>query len=154
MNIKHTTITNIDKIIETYKNTEGVDVVYVCTTDIKYSDKPVDVFYREEKHPQFGNNYFGVSIDNDKIRVCNADVCTNCFFGVVENDEGMLEYSSSLSEGKTFENGNMIGGGRSKILSNGPVDIFKIKDGQMVLEVKFDEYGTFEPDTIVNNINS
>jgi len=34
MEIQHTTVTQIDKIIETYKRTEGTDIVYVCTTDL------------------------------------------------------------------------------------------------------------------------
>lgn len=142
MDIKHTTVTNIDKVIETYKNTDGEDIVYVCTTDLVIGEIPVDVFYRKTPHPTFKNNYFGIFLEGENIKICNADLVTNLHFGVVENDEGMLEYSRSPSETKVFSNGNEIGGGRMKITSNAPVDIYKIRDGRLQLEAKFDEYDT------------
>ena len=144
MEIKHTTLTQVDTVIETYKNTEGVDINYVCTTDLVTTDHPVDVFYRKEPHPQFGNNYFGLLIKNDAIEIVNADMVTNLHFGMVENDDGLLEYSRTANEAKAFKNGNTISGGRVRIKSNAPCDIFKIVDGNLQLEAKFDEYNTVD----------
>lgn len=144
MEIKHTTVTQIDKVIETYKNTEGVDINYVCTTDLITVDLPVDVFYRETPHPEHGNNYFGLIVEGDKIKILNADMITNLHFGMVQNDEGMLEYSRSANDAKAFQNGNTISGGRVRIKSNAPCDIFKIVDGNLQLEAKFNEYNTVD----------
>lgn len=142
MDIKHDTVTNIDKIIETYKATEGVDIIYVCTTDLVVGNVPVDVFYRDTPHPDFKNHYFGVYPEGTQVKVCNADMITNLHFGVVENDEGALEYSRSLAETKSFANGNQIGGGRIRIQCNAPCDIYKVHEGRMRLEARFDEYDT------------
>tara|TARA_B110000305_G_scaffold114180_1_gene128443 strand:- start:546 stop:989 length:444 start_codon:yes stop_codon:yes gene_type:complete len=144
MEIQHTTVTQIDKIIETYKRTEGTDIVYVCTTDLITTDFPNDIFYRDTPHPEFGNQYIGIAVEGDNITVCNADQIVNLHFGIVENDEGLLEYSRSKSEVKEFANGNTISGGRASIQSNAPVDIYKVVDGSLRLEAKFDEYNTVE----------
>ena len=83
MEIRHTTVTQIDTVIETYKNTEGVDISYVCTTDLITADLPVDIFYRETPHPEYGNNYFGLIIEGEGIKIINADMITNLHFGMV-----------------------------------------------------------------------
>ena len=144
MEIKHSTITQIDTVIETYKRTEDTDITYVCTTDLVTTDTPVDVFYRATPHPEHGNNYFGLLINGGVVEIVNADMVTNLHFGMVENDDGLLEYSRTANEAKAFKNGNTISGGRVRIKSNAPCDIFKIVDGNLQLEAKFDDYNTVD----------
>jgi hypothetical protein len=50
---------------------------------------------------------------------------------MVENDEGNLEYSVHRHDYKSFDNGNMIDGGRDYIRSSGKVKIFVVRDGVM-----------------------
>ena len=59
MNIQHYPLFNIKKAEALYTEKDGVEVKYVCTTDLRNSDIPADIFYRETPHPQFGNYYFG-----------------------------------------------------------------------------------------------
>ena len=60
MDIKHPKIFDTDALEEHYSEKDGVPVHYVCTTDLKASDKPADIFYRDTPHPEFGNKYFGM----------------------------------------------------------------------------------------------
>jgi len=134
MNIKHYPLFNTNEVCKVYSDKDGVDVKYVCTTDLKASDVPVDVFYRATPHPEFGNRYFGLYYDHhrDATMITNADIVETQEFGVVENDEGELEYSQSHHDYKQFENGNMIDGGRQYIRSSLGADVLKVKDGEFV----------------------
>ena len=60
MNIQHQSLFDIAQLEEHYSNKDGVPVKYVCTSDLRVSDIPMDIFYRETPHPEFGNYYFGV----------------------------------------------------------------------------------------------
>ena len=133
MKIKHhPNITDIQKVVDYYSEKDGVEVKYVCTTDLIASDVPVDVFYRDTPHPEFGNRYFGLYYDRvrDALMICSADVVETFNFGMVENDNGELEYSQSHHDYKMFENGNMIDGGRAYIRSTNCCDVYKIKNGE------------------------
>jgi len=132
--IKHFPITNIDKIIQHYSEKDGVNISYVCTTDLRTSDLPVDIFYRDNPHPKFENRYFGIfySYNTDNYMICDADVVENLSFGLIEDDNGDLQYSQSQHDYKSFDNGNMIDGGRAYIRSSNSVDIYVIRDGKMV----------------------
>lgn len=133
MTIKHYPVFPTEKVIEHYSNKDGVPVKYVCTTDIKHSDMPVDIFYRETPHPEFGNRYFGLFYDPaERVMIINADLVEEFEFGMVENDVGDLEYSQSHHDYKLFENGNMIDGGRQYIRSSLGCDVYRIKDGEFV----------------------
>lgn len=133
MTIKHYPVFPTEKVIEHYSNKDGVPVKYVCTTDIKRSDMPVDIFYRETPHPEFGNRYFGLFYDPaERVMITNADLVEEFEFGMVENDVGDLEYSQSHHDYKLFENGNMIDGGRQYIRSSLGCDVYRIKDGEFV----------------------
>jgi len=94
MNIKHHPNFNTDEVVEKYEEKDGVSIKYVCTTDLRASDVPVDIFYRETAHPQFGNHYFGLYYDHyrDCVMICDADMIGEFEFGVVENDTGELEF--------------------------------------------------------------
>lgn len=134
MNVKHYPIFNTEEVCKLYTEKDGVAVTYVCTTDLKASDVPVDVFYRETPHPQFGNKYFGLYYDHirDCMMITNADIVETFEFGCVENDAGELEYSQSHHDYKQFENGNMIDGGRQYVKSSLGVEIYHVKNGSMV----------------------
>ena len=129
MNIKHHSVTKIEQAEKLYSEKDGVEVKYVCTTELK--DVIADIFYRETPHPKFGNRYFCLFFRGDDLYVANADSIENLTFGMVENDEGNLEYSRSRHDYKSFKNGNMIDGGRSYIRSSGKVKIFVVRNGEM-----------------------
>ena len=130
MIIKHYPITKIDQVEKLYSQKDGVPIKHVCTTEFR--DFVADVFYRETPHPDFGNKYFAILFRGDKPYIVNADQIENFTFGMVENDDGNLEYSQSRHDYKSFDNGNMIDGGRDYIRSSGKVKIFTVRDGKMV----------------------
>jgi hypothetical protein len=129
MNIKHYPITNISQAEKLYSEQDGVPVKHVCTTE--FHDVIADVFYRETPHPEFGNKYFALLFRDDKLYIANADQVEDLTFGMVENDEGDLEYSQYRHDYKSFKNGNMIDGGRDYIRSSGKVRVFVVRDGIM-----------------------
>ena len=135
MNIKHHPLFDTDEVCRRYSEKDGVDVAYVCTTDLTASDVPVDVYYRGSPHPQFRNRYFGLYYDHvrDHVMITNADLVEDLEFGMVENDEGELEYSQSHHDYKQFNNGNMIDGGRVYIRSSAPAHVYTIQDGQLMI---------------------
>lgn len=130
MIIKHYSITDTRKVEELYSLRDGVPINHVCTTE--FGDAVGDIFYRETPHPEFGNKYFCLFFRGDDMYVANADSIENLTFGMVENDDGQLEYSRSRHDYKSFKNGNMIDGGRDYIRSSGEVKVFVVRDGQMV----------------------
>lgn len=134
-NIKHYPITNIAQVEKFYSEKDGVPVKHVCTTE--FHDAIADVFYRATPHPEFGNKYFAlyfrVSTNKqyDQLMIANADQVENLTFGMVENDDGNLEYSQHRHDYKSFKNGNMIDGGRDYIRSSGKVKVFVVRNGIM-----------------------
>jgi hypothetical protein len=133
--IKHFPITNTDKVIEHYSQKDNVPINYVCTTDFRMSDRPADIFYRDSPHPEFGNRYFGIAVnyEDGSYTIFNADEIESFTFGLVEDDDGNLQYSQSHHEYKSFDNGNMIDGGRRYIRSSrNNVCIYVVSDGKMV----------------------
>ncbi len=127
--IKHFPITNTDKVCELYSEKDGVPIKHVCTTE--FNNAVADVFYRDTPHPEFGNRYFAILFRDDKMYIANADQVEDFSFGMVENDEGHLEYSVHRHDYKSFKNGNMIDGGRDYIRSSGKVKVFVVRDGIM-----------------------
>lgn len=127
--IKHYPITKITQAEKIYSEKDGVPVKHVCTTE--FGDAIADIFYRETPHPKFGNRYFCLFFRGDDLYVANADSIENLSFGMVENDDGDLEYSRSRHDYKSFKNGNMIDGGRDYIRSSGKVKIYVVRDGVM-----------------------
>ena len=130
--IKHHPILDTEKIIKHYEEEDNVPITYICTTDLRVSDRPVDIFFRESPHPEFGNRYFGLYAYNGDLMICNADNVEELEFGVVENDAGQLEYSQSHHDYKSFNNGNMIDGGRAYIRTSGCTAVYCVRDGEMV----------------------
>ena len=132
MNIVHENLFDIEKVEKIYTEKDGVEVKYVCTTDLNASDVPVDVFYRATPHPEFGNRYFGLYHCHirDCMMITNADVVETFEFGMILVD-GKYYYSQSHHDYKVVE-GKMIDGGRLYIRSSGGADVFKIQDGEFV----------------------
>jgi hypothetical protein len=130
MIIKHYPVTKIQQAEKVYSEKDGVSVKHVCSTE--FNDVIADIFYRETPHPKFGNKYFCLFFRGDDLYVGNADSVENLAFGMVENDNGELEYSQSLHDYKSFKNGNMIDGGRDYIRSSGNAKIFVVRNGQLI----------------------
>lgn len=132
MNIKHEPIFKTDTIAEHYSKKDGVEVKYVCTSALGGEARAVDIFYRATPHPQFGNRYFGLYIDQqDRIMITNADVIEGAEFAMIQDGEGNLHYSAHRHDCKMIGD-NMIDGGRAYIRSSGDVVLYKIHDGLFV----------------------
>lgn len=131
MKIKHNPVFNTEKVIEHYSEKDGVDVTYVCTTDLHMSDVPVDVFYRETPHPEFGNRYFGLfmSPDSEGMYITNADMVEGFEIAMIEDDDGLYTYSRSHHDFIQCKNGNMVDGGRNYVRSRGVLKIMRVRDG-------------------------
>jgi len=134
--IKHIPTLDTDTVCEHYSKKDGVPVKYVCSsTAVKHGTQSVDIFYRDTPHPEFGNHYFGLyhSPHSNNLMITNADKVEEFEFGLVEDDDGDLQYSADRWDYKQFENGNMIDGGRSYIKSSGcPIHMHVVRDGEMV----------------------
>jgi len=135
MNIKHHPITNTKNAEEAYSRVDGIPVKYVCTTELP-NGSIGDIFYRETPHPEFGNRYFALFWkwlnDDEVIMISNADFVENVSFGMVQNDDNELEYSMTRHDYKSFNNGNMIDGGRDYIRSSGDTKVFVVRNGEMI----------------------
>jgi len=130
MNINHENLFDIEKVTAHYTEKDGVEVKYVCTTDLNASDVPVDVYYRATPHPQFGNHYFGLYYDHvrDHMMITNADVVESLEFGMIRVD-GKYYYSQSHHDYKVVGD-KMIDGGRAYIRSSGCDLVMRVKDGK------------------------
>jgi len=133
MNIQHEPLFDTAKVEAHYTEKDGVEVRYVCTTDLNASDVPVDVYYRETPHPEFGNRYFGLYYDTirDHMMITNADKVESLEFGMIEVD-GKYYYSQSHHDYKVVGD-KMIDGGRAYIRSNGYTVAMHIKDGKFYI---------------------
>jgi hypothetical protein len=133
--IKHKPLFDTDKVCELYSKKDGVPITYVCTSALGDEAQAMDIFYRDTPHPTFGNRYFGLyrRVFTDNVVITNADRIEKTVFGLVEDDDGDLQYSAHRHDYKKFENGNMIDGGRAYIRSNGcPGYMYVVLDGEMV----------------------
>ena len=130
MNIQHEPLFDTAKVEQIYTEKDGVEVKYVCTTDLNASDVPVDVYYRATPHPEFGNRYFGLFYDRvrDCMMITNADIVESLEFGMIEAD-GKYYYSQSHHDYKVVE-GKMIDGGRAYIRSSGGATCMRITNGK------------------------
>jgi hypothetical protein len=128
MNIQHYPLFNIKKAEELYTEKDGVEVKYVCTTDLRNSDIPADIFYRETPHPQFGNYYFGILRHNGQTLITDADIVESFEFGMIEVN-GKYYYSQSHHDYKVVGD-KMIDGGRAYVRSSGSTTNMRITDGE------------------------
>ena len=134
MNIQHEPNFDVALITEHYSKKDGVPVKYVCTTDLNASDVPVDVYYRETPHPEFGNKYFGLYHDHVRghTMITNADIIESLEFGMIEVD-GKYYYSQSHHDYKVVE-GKMIDGGRAYIRSTIGAVAMRVHKGKFYIK--------------------
>lgn len=146
MNIEHEPLFNIEEVEKIYTEKDGVDVKYVCTTDLRASDVPADVFYRATPHPQFGNHYFGIYWDHyrDCTMITNADIVESLEFGMIEQD-GKYYYSQSHHDMKVLDNRKMIDGGRIYIKSSGCDVVMRIIKGKFIAKDVEDLIEYYQP---------
>jgi len=129
MNIQHEPLFDTAKVEKIYTEKDGIEVKYVCTTDLRASDVPVDVFYRATPHPEFGNRYFGLYREfRGHLMITNADIVEELEFGMIEHD-GKYYYSQSHHDYKTVGD-KMIDGGRAYIRSSGGATVMRITNGK------------------------
>ena len=144
--IKHEPLVDVKKAEKHYTDKDGVETVYVCTTDLRASDVPTDIFYRDTPHPKFGNRYLGLFFDHFKghMMICNADMVEELEFGMVECG-GELHYSQSHHDYKVLPNGKMIDGGRVYVRSSHGAIMMRVKDGKFQLADVEDLVDYYEP---------
>ena len=145
MEINHEPLFDTAKVEELYTEKDGVEVKYVCTTDLKASDVPVDVFYRETPHPEFGNRYFGLYWDHvrNNLMITNADVVESLEFGMI-NVDGKYYYSQSHHDYKVVGD-KMIDGGRAYIRSSHGTVAMHIKGGKFYIKELEDMIEYYQP---------
>jgi len=134
MKVEHSPLFDTSKVEKLYTEKDGVEVKYVCTTDLRASDVPVDVFYRATPHPEFGNCYFGLYWDHarDCMMITNADYVESLEFGMVECDNKYY-YSQSHHDYKMLDNGKIIDGGRAYIRTNNQCDaVMRVANGKFI----------------------
>ena len=121
-----------DEVERIYSEKDGVPVKYVATTALDHGTggSVKDIFYRETPHPEFGNRYFSLNTRGSVSWIGDADVIEDLEFGMIENDNGELEYSRHRHDYVSYK-GNAIDGGRAYVRGNG-FKVFKMKDGEFV----------------------
>ena len=137
MKIKHEPMFDVDKIAKTYSERDGVPVKYVMTSELPDRDTPMDIFYSDAPHPGFGNRYFGIfSAHGGGTYITSADAIEGCIIVTVKDDNGKCQYSAYRHDYKSFNNGNMIDGGRGYARYSGETFRFEVTDGELVEVVK------------------
>ena len=146
MNIQHDPQFNPTKVEQLYTEKDGVEVKYVCTTDLKASDVPCDIFYRATPHPEFGNRYFGLYHDHVRghTMITNADVVESLEFGMIDVD-GKYYYSQSHHEYKSFADGEFIDGGRAYVRTNCPTVMMRVINGKFIAKDVDDLIEYYQP---------
>ena len=131
MNIQHEPLFDTAKVEEHYTQKDNTDVKYVCTTDLRESDRPMDIFYRSTPHPKFGNRYFGLFWGGpcgQHLMITDADIIESLEFGMIEVD-GKYHYSQSHHDYRVIK-GKMIDGGRQYIRSSGDAISMLVKNSK------------------------
>lgn len=131
MNIRHEPLFETEKIASHYTEKDGVPVKYVCTSALGSEEFAMDIFYRDTPHPQFGNRYFGIYRNpfTDRLMITNADRIEDAEFGMIEDNDGKLHYSSHRHDYKVVD-GKMIDGGRAYVKTNAHTVSMRVKNGE------------------------
>lgn len=133
MKIKHEPMFDPKKVEKMYSEKDGVPVKYVMTSELPERNQVMDIFYRETPHPEFGNRYFGIfSANGGSTFITNADTIEGCIIVTVKDDNGKCQYSAYSHDYKSFNNGNMIDGGRAYTRCSRQTIGFKVNDGELV----------------------
>jgi hypothetical protein len=140
MKINNEPLFETEKVIELYSKKDGVDITYVCTTALNNGTIPVDVFYRETPHPEFGNRYFGLYYSTDTrliqkrhMMITNADCVENFEFGMIEDSTATWHYSQHRHDFRPVDD-CAIDGGRAyiRVVGGKEATTFVVKDGKFV----------------------
>lgn len=131
MKIDHRPILTQDSIqtIEKQKS-----AVYVCTTELKAENVPVDIFYGDVEHPVSKSRYFGIYHDymRDGWFIIDGSYVEELDFGLIKDDDTYY-YSRYRHDYFTIRN-KMIDGGRAYVRSgNHPVYAGKVVDGVLTI---------------------
>lgn len=141
MNIVHEPFFKTEEVLKHYEEKDGVSIKYVCTTALKNDTIPVDVFYRDTPHPEFGNRYFGLYVTpfDGRVMICDADYIEELEFGLAKDKDGALHYSQHRHDYHPFQTqiGDevidcAIDGGRAyvRMLGSATYDTYIVKDGE------------------------
>ena len=135
--IEHISALDTETIIEHYTKKDGISIVYVCTTELDTAKNlPIDIFYRNIPHPQFGNQYFGMYSDpfTSRIMITNADSVEDLTFDCIV-DDGKVYYSRYRRDFMESPNGLFIDGGREYTRTNA-TEIFTycVRNGRMAYD--------------------
>ena len=133
----HRPLHDTKHIAEHYSQKDGMEVSYVCTTALNIASDtiPMDIFYRESSHPEFGNRYFGIYQNpiDDRMYITNADSVEDLEFTCAQMEDGQMAYSRHRHDLVEVD-GGAIDGGRSYTRVIGDVGVLnaRVKDGKMV----------------------
>ena len=132
--IQHRPLFDTNEIEKHYTEKDGVPVHYVCTTALDRVDTlPIDIFYRETPHPEFGNRYFGIYQGHSGLMITNADRVEDLTFTCGKFGDELL-YSQHRHDMVTVDFG-FIDGGRAYSRVIGEPELFtaRVKDGIMAV---------------------
>ena len=130
--IKHEPIFRTDAMVEHYSKKDGVEVKYVCSSALGSEAQAMDIFYRATPHPEFGNRYFGMYVDQkDRVMITNADRIEDAEFAMIEDFNGDLHYSAHRHDYKTVD-GKMVDGGRAYVRSSGDTISYRVVNGELI----------------------
>ena len=144
IDIKHYPDFIVDQVEKHYSEKDGVPVKYVLTSALKNDTVPVDIYYRETPHPEFGNRYFGLYVNpfNGSVMICNADFIEELDVAMVQDKDGQWVYSQHRHHMQPFtyidsdgnEEQGAIDGGRTytRMLGQKNYSTFKVKDGAFI----------------------
>jgi hypothetical protein len=119
-------------MVEHYSKKDGVEVKYVCSSALGSEAQAMDIFYRATPHPEFGNRYFGMYLDQkDRVMITNADRIEDAEFAMIEDFNGDLHYSAHRHDYKTVD-GKMVDGGRAYVRSSGATIPYRVVDGELI----------------------
>ena len=136
LKIKHPkSLVNTKKVEGLYTEKDGVEVKYVCTTDLSGGLNPSDIFYRATPHPQYGNRYFGIYTLDQLPYIHAADNIEDKDFGMIMCGD-MWVYSAHRHDYISCD-GRVIDGGRAYTRGNG-FTMFSVLDGKFTID-EYDE---------------
>ena len=132
--IKHEPIFNTEKVIKLYEEKDGVPIGYVCTSALGGQSFACDIFYRSTPHPDFGNHYFALYMnqfaDDASVMITNADQIEDLTFSMIySNIDEQWHYSQHRHDYRVVEE-NFIDGGRAYTRTNTVTKQFKVKNGE------------------------
>lgn len=135
MQINHDNIFPIEDVIKHYEQKDGVEIKYICSTELEVDNQVCDVFYRETPHPEFGNRYFGLYSARGNVMIRSADNIEEYEFGMIDCN-GVWHYSQARHDFHSTNCGAIDGGRRYTRIVGAPslpkTKYMKVKEGVFV----------------------